>query len=218
MGTKSLFEGSARQHNIVEGAARGDFCLLSPFLSAPEANGLFAELLRQVAWRDECLYMFGRRVRSPRQVAWYGEPGTGYDYSGQHHEAAGWLPLLEALKEKLVKELGAPFNFVLANLYKDHKDSMGWHSDNEPELGSQPVIASVSLGAERTFRVRTVRKVAGQRRSSSPVLLPHGSLLVMRGASQAEFQHAMPKATRHCGPRINLTFRQVQAPDARVDT
>jgi len=209
-GTADLFEASAHLP-LIEGAASGDFCLVKEFFPQPEADALFADLLDQVQWRKEYLRLFGRRVQSPRRVAWYGEPGTGYVYSGQPHEASGWLPLLEELRERLVKELHSPFNFVLANFYEDQNDSMGWHSDNEPELGAQPVIASVSLGAERTFRVRSLKKLPGQRRTSCPIVLGHGSLMIMRGASQTKFQHALPKATRTCGPRINLTFRYVHS-------
>jgi len=195
----------------VAGANRADFRLIRDFLDEVEGQRLFANLLTEVQWQNEYLHLFGRRVRSPRRVCWYGDPGRGYVYSGKEHEASGWLPALEPLRQRLEGLLDSPFNFVLANLYEDHNDSMGWHSDNEPELGVQPVIASVSLGATRAFRVRATKKLSGVRRTSSSVLLPHGSLLVMRGNSQSEFQHALPKTTQSCGPRINLTFRQVHA-------
>jgi len=215
--TEDLF-GRTNCYSLVEGADSTDFRLLSQFLSHREADDLFAELLRDAAWRDEYLHLFGRRVRSPRRVCWYGEPEVGYVYSGRPHRAAGWLTALEMLKDRLVIELGQPFNFVLANLYEDQNASMGWHADNEPELGTEPVIASVSLGATRTLRVRPANKVPGKVRTSSPVPLPHGSLLVMQGASQVEFQHALPKTTRPCGPRINLTFRRVLTLGAPVAT
>ena len=195
---------------------RKNFQLVSPFIAESEADALFAHLLNEVLWADEYVRMFGRSVRSPRRVCWYGDSGTPYVYSGRRHEATGWLPVLETLRDRLVIELGAPFNFVLANLYEDHQDSMGWHSDNEPELGAEPVIASVSLGATRTFKVRPANKTPGQRRTSCSLALSHGSLLVMAGNSQARYQHALPKVTQSCGPRINLTFRQVQPRDAAI--
>ncbi len=186
-----------------------EFSLLTDFLAPEPADALMQRLIEQAAWQDEFLQMFGRRVRSPRQVCCYGEPGIGYRYSGQDHRAEPWLPELAELRERLADVTGQLFNFVLLNLYQDQNDSMGWHADNEPELGDNPVIASVSLGAERTFTVRPRLVAAGERRRSRRLELPHGSLLLMRGRSQADYQHALPKSRLPCGPRLNLTFRTV---------
>lgn len=193
-------------------AARDVFELQRGFLPESVADRLFVDLLGSLDWRDEHLRMFGRTIRSPRRVCWYGDPGVGYVYSGSLHEASGWHSSLLALKGALTDHLRVPFNFVLANLYSDHNDSMGWHSDNEPELGHEPVIASVSLGAVRTLRIRPSQRIAGERRKSQPMALPNGSLLVMRKDSQSAYQHALPKCRTACSARINLTFRRVCHP------
>lgn len=214
MRSDSLF-GDDFVQPLVSGAAANDFELVPNFLAQEESERLFTALVNKAAWQEEHLQMFGRRIRSPRRVCWYGEPGVGYVYSGEPHFAGGWLPEFDELRNRLESLLETPFNFVLANLYKDHNDSMGWHADNEPELGPRPVIASVSLGAPRTFRVRSATKTAGVRRTSQSIPLANGSLLIMRGESQTEFQHALPKSTQPCDGRINLTFRCVKtAPTA----
>ena len=105
---------------------------------------------------------------------------------------------------------------MLANGYRDGNDSMGWHSDDEPELGPNPCIASLSLGAERAFLLRPRKPDAAGKRPSARLVLAHGSLLVMRGASQARYQHCLPKTRRPVGPRINLTFRRVAAQETRA--
>ncbi len=192
------------------------FELIPGFLNQDEGEGLLAELDAQVAWRDEYLQMFGRRVRSPRRVCWYGDEGVGYRYSGHDHQAPGWLAPLEGLRERLQTQIGADFNFALLNRYANHSDSMGWHADNEPELGPEPVIASVSLGATRTFLVRPTQKIPGVRRNSTRLPLEHGSLLVMRGVSQRQYQHSLPKSSQPCGKRLNLTFRHVRPASADV--
>ncbi len=204
-----LFEQGAETPEAA--APERDFELLEGFLEAAEADRLMQQLLVEARWRREFLQMFGRQIRSPRRVCWYGDPGVGYVYSGEQHRAYGWLKPLVPLREILAERLEVPFNFVLLNHYRDRNDSMGWHADSEPELGDQPVIASLSLGAARTFRVRTARKTAGVRRLSRAIELPHGSLLIMRGRSQSDFQHALPKSARSCGPRLNLTFRHVRS-------
>lgn len=194
-----------------------NFELIPGFVPAALADLLLAELTATADWQDEYLQMFGRRIRSPRRVCWHGDDGVGYRYSGVHHTAAGWLPRLAPLRERLVAQLGVPFNFVLLNYYQDQNDSMGWHADNEPELGEEPVIASLSFGVERTLLVRAGEKIPGVRRISKKLRLPHGSLLVMRGNSQRAFEHALPKSRLPCGPRLNLTFRQVYSLEKEVE-
>jgi len=186
------------------------FELIQGFLSREEGEALFVGLLERAAWRTEHVHMFGREVRSPRQVCWYGDVGVGYRYSGAEHRASGWLAPLAELRNRLQEQVQAAFNFALLNRYDDHNDAMGWHADDEPELGREPVIASLSLGAARTMLVRSVKKTPGVRRKSHSLELEHGSLLIMRGLSQANFQHSIPRSKAHCGPRVNLTFRQVQ--------
>lgn len=160
-----------------------------------------------LAWRQESIRLFGRDTPMPRLTAWYGDPGAAYTYSGLRNEPLLWTPLLEALRDRLQDALDRPLNSVLANLYRDGRDHMGWHADDEPELGPTPTIASLSFGATRTFRMKH-RAEPGRTVS---IELTHGGLLVMDGRSQAEWLHAVPKRLRVTEPRINLTFRYVTA-------
>lgn len=174
-------------------------------MTLDEAGTLDDVLERQVDWQIHRIRMFGKWVDAPRLSCWIGDPGAAYRYSGQHFEPHAWPDALVPLRERLQAELGVPFNSVLANLYRDGRDAMGWHSDDEPELGPEPVIASVSLGATRRFVLR--------RRDDHAVkqtfALTSGSLLVMRGTCQREWQHALTRTVRPVGRRINLTFRHI---------
>jgi alkylated DNA repair dioxygenase AlkB len=143
--------------------------------------------------------MYGREVATPRLTCWFG--GSAYHYSGTENLAHTWLPELDALRARLETATTAKFNSCLANLYRDGADSVSWHSDDEPELGFQPTIASLSLGSTRDFKLRHQTS-----RAVSTVSLAHGDLLVMRGNSQEAWRHSIPKRA-HAGPRINLTFR-----------
>ena len=176
-------------------------------LGAPEAE-VFRSLLDAVAWRREQITLFGKTHWQPRLLAWYGDPDASYRYSGKRYDPQPWLPELDDLRARVEAVSGARFNSVLANLYRDGNDSMGLHADDEPELGENPVIASLSLGEERVFRLkhRTRQDLRPLR-----LPLPGGSLLVMRGPTQRYWKHEVPKSRRPCGPRINLTFRLVHA-------
>jgi alkylated DNA repair dioxygenase AlkB len=169
-------------------------------------GALFEELAASLAWRQESIVLFGKRMLQPRLLAWYGDRGAVYRYSGVRHEPLPWTPALAELRRRIEAMTGAPFNSVLANFYRDHRDSMGLHADDEAELGARPVIASLSLGEQRVFRFKH-----RHRKDVKPVRLPlsDGSLLVMAGDTQANWKHEIPKQARPCGPRINLTFRQV---------
>lgn len=174
-------------------------------LTAAEADSLFASLRARIQWQAEDIVIFGQRRRVPRLVAWHGDPGTGYTYSGTMHEPQPWTPELRRLLDRVHALTGHPYNSVLLNLYRDGNDGMGWHADDEPELGAQPVIASVSLGATRRFRLRH------RRRSDlrCALDLAHGDLLLMSGRTQHDWQHALAKTARLVGERINLTYRWV---------
>lgn len=173
------------------------------FVPVPEADAILARLLSELDWRRLEIRLFGRRVLQPRLTAWYGDPEAIYSYSGLQLEPLRWHPLLEALKSRLESFTGERFNSVLANAYRDGSDSMGWHSDDEKELGLEPFIASLSFGEERRFLVRE------KGRKSRAMVLQHGSLLVMQGQSQRRFQHSLPKTRRAVGARVNLTYRMV---------
>lgn len=176
-----------------------------------DVNTLFQRLWRELRWREDDITLFGKTYRQPRLLAWYGDPDAVYVYSGRRQQPLPWHPGLAALRERLAELCGASFNSVLANLYRDHRDSMGLHADDEPSLGPRPVIASLSLGETRLFRLRH-----RHRRDLKPVRLPleSGSLLVMSGDTQMNWKHEIPKERRPCGPRINLTFRQIHSSES----
>ena len=161
---------------------------------------VFAQLSDEIAWEQHDITLFGRTVPTPRLTAWMGD--AAYRYSGVLNEPVPWPAALAVIRNRLVSELGAPFNSCLANLYRDGSDSMGYHSDDEPELGDRPTIASLSLGARRTFTLR--HRVTRERWSWD---LGDGDLLVMTGESQSDYAHAVPKTTKTIGARMNLTFR-----------
>jgi alkylated DNA repair dioxygenase AlkB len=184
----------------------GDARLIADFLTLPQSNAYFAELLDLVDWRQHIIRIRGREVASPRLSAWYGDPDAHYSYSGLSLEPRPWLPVILELKTRIEVVCNAPFNSVLLNLYRDGADSMGWHSDDEPELGERPVIASLSLGAIRRFRLRHRR-----RKELEPVAidLENGSLLIMEGDTQRFWKHQVSKSKRVAEPRMNLTFRNI---------
>ena len=171
-----------------------------------QADALFAALHEEILWQQHRLNLFGREVGSPRLSCWIGDADAVYTYSRTRFEPMPWTPTIAALRDDLEARLGLRFNSVLANLYRDGRDSMGWHSDDESELGAEPVIASLSFGATRCFRLRSreTRAVA------LSLDLAHGSLLVMAGATQRLYQHALPRRARIAGARINLTFRSIR--------
>lgn len=158
----------------------------------------------ELEWEQREILMFGRRVLQPRLVAWYGDAEAVYRYSGDTLTPRPWHPVLSNLRDRLTRICDCPFNSVLANGYRDGRDRMGWHCDDEKELGPRPVIASLSLGQERGFLLRR----NGEKRSHR-LMLADGSLLIMRGTSQAEFRHALPGSKKPMGWRINLTFRRI---------
>lgn len=176
------------------------------FLSAAEATALLAHLTAAAAWEQRTIRLFGQQFPQPRLTAWYGDAGARYTYSGLAWEPRPWLPALAALRQCLETATSTRYNSVLLNLYRDGRDSMGWHADDEPELGPAPAIASLSLGAGRRFRLRPR---PGLSHPPLSIDLPHGSLLLMRGSTQQHWQHALPKTARPVGPRLNLTFRWV---------
>lgn len=177
------------------------------WLGPGDADALQTRLLAEVPWTVHRIRLFGRWVDSPRLSCWMGDPGARYRYSGALFEPEPWHPAIAALRPRLEAFCNARFNSVLLNRYRDGRDAMGWHSDDEPELGPAPVIASLSLGAARRFllRLKADHTVKAEHR------LDHGDLLVMRGDAQRLAQHALPRMAGVQGERVNLTFRWVQA-------
>jgi alkylated DNA repair dioxygenase AlkB len=201
---------SARRFSIAPvSLIDGDARLIADFLTRSQSDAYFAELLDLVDWKQHIIRMRGREVASPRLSAWHGDPDAHYAYSGLSLEPLPWLPIILELKAQIGAVCNAPFNSVLLNLYRDGADSMGWHSDDERELGERPVIASLSLGATRRFRLRHRR-----RKELEPVAidLESGSLLIMEGDTQRFWKHQVPKTRRAAEPRINLTFRNTGRP------
>lgn len=165
-----------------------------------EADQLFSQLEEETPWQQPNITVFGKTYPVPRLTAWYADAGLQYEYSGIAHQPLAWTPALQGIKARVERQVGCGFNSVLLNLYRDGRDSNGWHADNEAELDSACPIASVSFGAVRRFRMR----LDGE---TSHLDLQHGSLLLMRAGAQQQMQHCVPKTARAVGPRINLTFR-----------
>ena len=170
------------------------------------AAALFDVLRAEIPWQQQGVHLFGRRVDMPRLTAWIGDADAAYTYSRTRFVPQPWSATLAALRDELQGLTGGRFNSVLANLYRDGRDSVAWHSDDEAELGAQPLIASLSFGAVRRFRLR--HRHLAQARPFVIDMAP-GSLLVMAGDTQRNYRHDVPKTTRAVGARINLTFRQI---------
>lgn len=189
------------RHELADG---GVLHYYPQFLTSDEADELFAVLRDRTAWAQET-GSFGRPF--PRLTAYYADEGVVYRYSGVAHAAVRWPDYLLPVRQCVEATVGAGFNSLLLNYYRDGRDSIGYHADDEPELGVNPVVPSLSLGATRRFLLRHTR--TGERLVFD---LPHGSLLVMAGSVQHHYRHAVPKTTRPVGSRINLTFRTILSP------
>jgi alkylated DNA repair dioxygenase AlkB len=172
---------------------------------AQTTEAVMNQLIDEIPWRAENIVVWGKPVPQPRLIAWYGDKGANYTYSGVHHDPLPWTDTLTDIKNRVEKAAGTNFNSVLLNYYRHHRDSMGLHSDDEPELGRRPIIASLSLGAERNF----ILKHKTRRDLKIRLKLASGSLLLMKGDTQYCWKHGIEKEQRPCGPRINLTFRRI---------
>lgn len=182
------------------------------FLDPQQCDRWLDRLTCTIDWRQEPIRIYGRSLLQPRLTAWYGDPGTSYTYSHLTLQPLPWTPELLELKAAVDAAAGIRFNSVLLNLYRSGGDSMGWHSDDEPELGQNPVIASLSLGGTRRFILRH-RLEPGLKHE---LALTSGSLLIMAGSTQHYWQHQVPKTRRPVPPRINLTFRVIYSASAAV--
>lgn len=173
------------------------------FLACGRADELYAVTLADADWQHERVALFGRTYTARRLSACYGEPTATYRYSGLEHRAAPWPDHLRTLAADIAAAVGWRFNFVLINRYRNGGDRLGWHADDESDLGATPVIASVSVGAERVFRMRA--RAGG---ASVGKVLEHGSLVLMWGDSQRDFRHAVPPTAKPVGERLNFSFRR----------
>lgn len=180
----------------------GELALLARLPLSRSNAEVFARLLEETSWREESVVVYGKRHLQPRLTAWYGD--ASYTYSGLHLEPLPWTALLLELRAAVEAVCGQRFNSVLLNRYRNGRDSMGMHSDDEPELGSEPVIASLSYGATRTFILRHKRN-----KQTVRLALEDGTLLLMSGQLQRHWLHGINKSARPLGERINLTFRYI---------
>ncbi|CAN5918942.1 alpha-ketoglutarate-dependent dioxygenase AlkB [soil metagenome] len=184
----------------------GELTFHPAFFPPADSDRLLQGLVQDTPWRQDKIRLFGKEIDQPRLTAWYGDPGKSYTYSGLRLEPLPWTPLLLEIKSRVEKEVNVTFNSVLLNLYRHGQDSMGWHSDDEPELGQNPPIASVSFGGSRRFSLRHKFRKEVERVSLE---LGHGSLLVMSGPTQHFWKHQVAKTAKVVEPRLNLTFRVI---------
>ncbi|MEZ4838876.1 alpha-ketoglutarate-dependent dioxygenase AlkB [Flavobacterium sp.] len=176
------------------------------FFSDEKANLLFEQLITKIPWQQDNITLFGQTHLQPRLTALFGNEGKSYSYSSIIMQPHKWNPLLLFIKNEIETVCQENFTTVLLNLYRDGKDSNGWHADNEKELGKNPTIASVSFGEERIFHLQH----NSIKEAKLKIKLEHGSLLIMKGTTQHFWKHQLPKTSKQIGPRINLTFRIIK--------
>lgn len=176
------------------------------FFDKKEADAIFAELKNETPWQQDDIRVFGKIHPQPRLTALFGNDGKPYSYSNIKMQPHPWTLLLQKIKSYIESVSDTNFTTVLLNQYRDGKDSNGWHADNEKELGTNPIIASVSFGAERVFQLKH-NSISNLKQN---ILLEHGSLLIMKGTTQHFWKHQIPKTSKPIGSRINLTFRVIE--------
>ncbi|NOT11477.1 MAG: alpha-ketoglutarate-dependent dioxygenase AlkB [Methylococcaceae bacterium] len=182
----------------------GELYWFRQFYPPSEADRLFTLFQSELAWQEEDIFIFGKWVKVPRLMSWFGDPDAYYRYSGVNHQPMPWTAELLAVRHNIEQHCSCKFNSVLANLYRNGRDSMGCHADDEKELGTNPVIASLSLGDERLFKLHHKK-----RKARRDIQLGHGDLLVMAGELQHCWMHSVPKTKQLKTSRINLTFRRI---------
>ena len=185
-----------------------DINLHQDHFDAEIAGNLLRELTEEIPWVQNKIRFYGKESLVPRLESWHGDEGMSYTYSGIKMDAKPWTKNLLIIKESIEPIAKTTFNSVLINYYRDGKDRVAWHSDDEKELGKNPVIASVSLGAERKFKLR--HKKYKENQLQYEVFLQNGSLLLMSGSTQHHWLHEIPRTAKPIGPRINLTFRVIK--------
>jgi alkylated DNA repair dioxygenase AlkB len=177
-----------------------------PELFTPEeSDQLFKALTENIAWKQEPVIIMGKEIMQPRLTAWYGNADKSYSYTGITMKPHAWTPELLIIKERIEKIAAQQFTSALLNFYRDGKDSMGWHRDNEKELGNNPVIGSVSFGTSRFFHL----KHRQDKTLRQKIALTHGSFLLMKGSTQHNWYHSIPKELKVMESRINITFRTI---------
>lgn len=184
----------------------GELRLYPNLFSPEESEVFFTQLKEKIKWKQEEIKIHGKIIPIPRLTAWFGDAGKTYMYSGITVEPEPWTPTLLKIKSKIEEVSNVTFNSVLLNYYRNERDSVSWHSDDEPELGKNPVIGSVSFGDVRTFQLK--HKTDKTLKINKD--LPDGSYFEMAGSTQHHWLHQIPKRTRKIGTRINLTFRIIR--------
>lgn len=177
------------------------------FITFDESMHYMQLLLTEVNWKQNKIKIFGKEIDEPRLASWYADDGVSYAYSGIQLEGNPWSSTLSMLKHDIESLVGMTFNSALLNYYRDGSDSMGWHQDNEKELGENPAIASLTLGATRTFQLKHITDKSLARKD---IPLSSGSLLIMHGATQHHWKHQIPKTKKPIGARLNITFRKIK--------
>lgn len=201
---KSLFESTSEP--IFLDLPDAEIIYYPQFYDKEQADIIFAELVKDIPWQQDEIRVYGKIHPQPRLTALFGNEGKPYSYSNITMQPHPWNSLLQKLKTEIEKVSDTIFTTVLLNQYRDGKDSNGWHADNEKELGTNPVIASLSFGAERTFQL----KHNLDKDLKKNIVLQHGSLLLMKGKTQHFWKHQIPKTAKPIYPRINLTFRVIK--------
>ena len=176
------------------------------FFDSNQSDEFLNKLIKNLSWESMMIKMFGKDLKIPRLQCWIGDEGCDYKYSGKKLNRQDWSSELLQIRKKIFRDLKIDFNSVLANYYRDGKDSMGWHSDDEKELGPNPTIASISFGSERNLYFRN--KIT---KETISIPQAHGCLIVIDGKTQKNWQHSIKKTQKIIGPRINLTFRNIIA-------
>ena len=182
----------------------GWYCLEKSFFNSEIADNYYKSLLESCEFKTNIIKLFGKKYNTPRAESFHSKSNKHYAYSGNQLSPKVYTSELLEIETKLEAFTQSTFNSVLINLYRNEKDSNGWHADNEKELGLNPLIASVSLGAPRRFELKHL-----QNQTKIKLLLEHGDLLVMGGALQHYWKHQVPKENHPCLPRINLTYRNI---------
>jgi len=201
---KSLFESQSEP--LILDLPDAEIIYYSQFFDTELADSIFAQLMHDIPWQQDDIRVFGKIHPQPRLTALFGNEGKPYSYSNITMQPHPWNLLLQQLKTQIEAVAQTNFTTVLLNQYRDGKDSNGWHADNEKELGINPIIASLSFGAERTFHLKHNTR-ADLKKS---IVLQHGSLLLMKGATQHFWKHQIPKTAKPIGHRINGTFRVIK--------
>lgn len=198
------FTNNPKLHN----APNADIQYIPDFFSKQKSDLMLKSLIKKIKWRQNTIQFYGKRSLVPRLEAWYGDVGKSYSYSGIQMDPMPWSKELVEIKQAIERQTKFFFNSVLVNYYRDGQDRVAWHSDDEKELGRNPVIGSVSFGAERKFKLR--HKKYQKNGCRIEIKLEHGSFLLMKGETQHHWVHEIPRTALAIGPRVNLTYRFIK--------